>query len=274
MKTVLITNGNIMSLMSLKSWIDKYHNDIVCLVITTKLPSSDSNIKEVINILKKSGFLYAFFKILTNKIFPIYYKITGKYVGVVDYLHKKNKRINIIYAENVNDDFILNKIKNHQPEIILSFSATTKFSKKLINIPSKICVNAHYALLPKYAGLSPYYWYLHNNEEICGCTFHKISEKLDAGDIIERKTFLLKGCSSVMSVLLKQIELISPMLINYYAGKTSENIAEKQELSERTYYRHPLKKDIGVFLKNKNTFFDKKSLKIFLHGINKTNSNK
>lgn len=269
MKTVLITNGNIMSLMSLKDWIDRYHDDIVCLVITTKLPSSDSNIKEVFKMLKTSGFLYTFFKVLTNKIFPIYYSLTNKFTGVEDYLNVKKQKLDVIYAENVNDDYIVKQIQEYNSEIILSFSATTKFSEKLIDIPSRVCINAHYALLPAYAGLSPYYWYLHNNEKECGCTFHVISNKLDAGDIIERRIFSLDGFNSVMSVLLEQIKLISPMLINFYENKTSEKEVQKQDLSKRTYYRHPLKSDVSNFQDSRKKFFDADSIKIFFKGIDK-----
>lgn len=256
-----------MSLMSLKEWMDKYGNDIVCLVITTKLPSSESNILEVLKMFKNSGFIYPFFKVFTNKILPIYYKFSNKYTGVENYLKNKIPSINVIHADNVNDEKIINEIKKYNPEVILSFSATTRFSDDLIKIPSRVCVNAHYAILPAYAGLSPYYWYLHNSENLCGCTFHKISTQLDAGDIIESKNFSMKGINSVMSVLLKQIDLISPMLINFYNGNTSEFNTIKQDLSKRTYYRHPSKNDITGFYERERVFFDRKSLSIFLKGI-------
>jgi methionyl-tRNA formyltransferase len=71
-------------------------------------------------------------------------------------------------------------------------------------------VNAHYALLPAYAGLSPYFWYLHQRERHCGVTFHQIISKLDAGPIIEQSEFSIEHMRTVMAVLLEQTAQVLP----------------------------------------------------------------
>ena len=80
-----------------------------------------------------------------------------------------------------------------------------------------------------------------------GCTLHKISNVLDAGNVIDMRSFSMGGCKSVVSVLLKQTKLVSPMLNDFYNGKTSENLLEKQNLSERSYFRHPNKSQASIF---------------------------
>ena len=67
---------------------------------------------------------------------------------------------------------------------IISNSLIQNFKKKIINI--------HPSLLPKYKGLNTFSRMLKNKEIKAGCTVHYVNEKLDAGNTIVQKTFLLK----------------------------------------------------------------------------------
>lgn len=44
-------------------------------------------------------------------------------------------------------------------------------------------INLHPSLLPKYRGPVPFYWVLANREKETGITAHKLTERMDAGDI-------------------------------------------------------------------------------------------
>lgn len=250
--TVLITNGNLISLIALRDWLDENDSVLKLVVITTKLPSAKSNVLETFKILNKSGFRYCSFKIFTNLMFPFFLKIIGRPYNLFSYL--KARGIPFVRTDNVNESSVLEKIETFSPEILLSFSATTKFSNELISVPKRVAINLHYALLPKYAGLSPYFWYLFNKEKTSGCTLHIISNVLDAGNIIDMRSFSMERCTSVASVLLKQTKLVSPMLNDFYSGKTSENLLERQELSERSYFRHPNKSQASIFNNSSNIY--------------------
>jgi methionyl-tRNA formyltransferase len=148
---------------------------------------------------------------------------------------------------DVNDAAVVEAVRATRPEILLSFSATQKFSDALIGVPSRCAINAHYSLLPEYAGLSPYYWYLHRQEKRCGVTLHQIVSKLDAGPVIEQQSFCTDGIRTVAALLLRQMELVSPMLERFYDGTTSEANATAQDLARRSYFRHPTRKQVAEF---------------------------
>ena len=154
----------------------------------------------------------------------------------------------------MNEAAVIAQIKNSSPDILLSFSATTKFCSQLIGASGRVSINLHYALLPKYAGLSPYFWYLFNKEKTSGCTLHIISDVLDAGNVIEMRSFSMKGCNSVASVLLQQTKLVSPMLNDFYRGETSENSLTKQNLSDRSYFRHPNRLQASQFNRSSKVY--------------------
>ncbi|MBK8267976.1 MAG: hypothetical protein IPK83_06565 [Planctomycetes bacterium] len=116
---------------------------------------------------------------------------------------------------------IIGRIRS-MAERTLVIRATSRFSDDLIRVPSRVALNIHYALLPGYAGLSPYYWYVHHQEPQAGITMHVIHSKLDAGPIICQERFGAEKIKSVLGLLIKQMELVSPVLNRYYAGELHE----------------------------------------------------
>lgn len=247
--TVLITNGNTTSMMALADWIVQHGEHLKGVFITTRLPSQHSNISGVISMLSNSGPGYTYFKVWTNKILPLKLKLLRRPSNVVELIKHLRIEAEIVYTEDVNNPEILEKVESFKPEILLSFSATQRFKKELLEIPSRVAINVHYALLPQYAGLSPYFWYLYNREKECGVTLHQMVPQLDAGPVIEQAVIPIADDTTVLSVLLKQINSVSPMLNNFYEGITHENNSFPQDLSQRSYFKHPQKEDIARFKK-------------------------
>ena len=66
---------------------------------------------------------------------------------------------------------------------ILSKNFITSFKYKIVNI--------HPSLLPKYKGLNTFKKVLESEDIYAGSTVHFVSEKLDSGDIILQKKFLI-----------------------------------------------------------------------------------
>ena len=58
-------------------------------------------------------------------------------------------------------------------------------SQRLLDIPSKGCINVHASLLPKYRGAAPIQRCLIEGETITGVTIMHMVKKMDAGDIIK-----------------------------------------------------------------------------------------
>ena len=197
MRTVLITNGNLLSVLSLGEFLNRFHEQIAAVFITTRLPSQKSNLRGVLSMLLASGPAYTRFKLLTNLYLPRRLRRHGLPTTVAGYLARLGSPASVIEAPDVNDPKIVEQVRRFEPEILFSFSATTRFKDPLLRVPSRLALNAHYALLPAYAGLSPYYWYLHNQEAECGVTLHQIVPQLDAGPVIEQRRFPMDDAATV-----------------------------------------------------------------------------
>lgn len=254
LSTVLITNGNLLSMLSLGDWLAEYGHALKAVIVTTKLPSTKSNVTGLFDMFRRSGFDYTHFKLNTNRFLPGRLTLRNLPTTVPDLLRHYGCPADVIYVNNVNDPRVIERIRGYAPQILLSFSATSRFCDELIEVPARVAINIHYALLPEYAGLSPYFWYLHHREPVCGVTMHVIHSKLDAGPIICQERFETRGINSVLGLLLKQMELVSPALCRLYSGDLHEKDAVPQNLDKRSYYRHPTRQQIREFRRNNLVF--------------------
>jgi methionyl-tRNA formyltransferase len=259
-RTVLITNGNVLSLISLGPFLLRFHEQIAGVVITTRLPSQKSNVTGVLSMLRQSGWRYTRFKLMTNVFLPLRLRREGLPAGVQEFLQRLGSRAEILAVPKVNTPEVLARVRQMKPDLLLSFSATTRFKDELIAIPTRAAINAHYALLPAYAGLSPYFWYLRNREPESGVTLHRIVPQLDAGPIIEQQRFALDGLRTVAAVLRRQMACVSPMLMRFYEGRTTERDATPQDLSKRSYYGHPRRADMRALAAHGHRCYDRTDL--------------
>ena len=129
----------------------------------------------------------------------------------------KNKNINIYLVISVDEkyNFIIKKICDNNN---IQFITKSYFNKKkqkllfdddkryiLISIFSNLILNKYFlknftgnafnlhpGILPFYAGKNCVSGAIYNNEKFAGVTLHKITEKIDAGQIISRKKIRIK----------------------------------------------------------------------------------
>jgi methionyl-tRNA formyltransferase len=91
----------------------------------------------------------------------------------------------IEYAEvdytNGNDTVELFKKANADIGISLGNSY---ISKKVFSLPAHGMINIHHEILPEYQNAQSIIWQLYNNSAETGYTIHKITPKIDGGDIL------------------------------------------------------------------------------------------
>ena len=82
---------------------------------------------------------------------------------------------------------------------ILSAKFIKKFSKPILNV--------HPSLLPKYKGLDTHARAMKNKDKFSGATIHKVSEKLDSGEIILQKKVKILKKDNVKSLEKKVLKV-------------------------------------------------------------------
>ena len=251
-KVILVTNGNLASMIALKDWITEYSSTIVKIYVTFQLPSSRGNVRGSLKILWQSGFQYLFLKLWINKIAPLVIRRAGHPASVAELAKRLNPDVEVRFVKSVNDPEIIEDAKNTRPDLLVSFSATHRFSDEFLALFGDAAINVHYGKLPNFAGLSPYFWHLLKKERTFGVTLHSIHSKVDSGDIVEQNTAEITT-NICLSLMLDMAIQVSPMLINFFRGSTSLADARRQDQSQRSYFGHPSKKDVRQFYSDGNS---------------------
>ena len=151
-------------------------------------------------------------------------------------------------------------------DIILLSCYPKRFPVEAVNLARKACINIHPSLLPKYRGSNPIFWQIRNGETQTGVTLHKVSEQLDAGDILAHRQVPYAQGARLADIELKLIKSAVDCLHKLLAESYSkwERLEQKDEIS--TWYPPPCENDFVI-----NTQIDAQKALNFIRAYAKVN---
>ena len=94
------------------------------------------------------------------------------------------KGIHLYQPEDVNEYEFMRELRALGPDVIVVVAYGQKLSNEILEMPRWYCVNIHPSLLPKYRGAAPVARAILNGERTTGVCVVKVTEKMDAGDIL------------------------------------------------------------------------------------------
>ena len=131
---------------------------------------------------------------------------------VLDKAKKYNVTSLIFNKEELSEGFVLDKISELKPDLIVLAGFLWKFPEHIIaEYPNKI-INIHPALLPKYGGKGMYGMKVHqtvlnNQDKETGITIHYVNEHYDQGEFIFQQKINIEDCASAEEIAAKIHEL-------------------------------------------------------------------
>ncbi len=114
-----------------------------------------------------------------------------KPTDVADFISKSDFKAGLFKPEDINSESSKSKLQSLSADIFIVASYGSIISKEILSLASIAPLNIHGSLLPKYRGAAPVSWALINGEEETGVTIFKMNERLDSGDIILKKSFVI-----------------------------------------------------------------------------------
>jgi phosphoribosylglycinamide formyltransferase-1 len=131
---------------------------------------------------------------------------------VLDKAKNHNIPTLIFNREQLKDGFVLDKIAELKPDLIVLAGFLWKMPEEIVSAyPNKI-INIHPALLPKYGGKGMYGIKVHqtvldNKEKETGITIHYVNEHYDEGEFIFQQKVAIEDCKTPEDVANKIHEL-------------------------------------------------------------------
>jgi folate-dependent phosphoribosylglycinamide formyltransferase PurN len=237
-KIVVITNGNFFSRIILSEFITLHSDWISGILIITGDYKGQTGFKSLFHLSKVTAWPYLFYKVLSI----LYYKII-KFFGYPSPLFVKdlaiNKGILIKESRSVKLQESIDWIKNKEPDLIVSVSCPQLIGKKILECSRLGGINIHSSLLPRFAGLAPYFWVLSEKEKKTGITIHYMCLKFDQGNILIQKELDIQSKESAFHLFYRLAKLGQENLNEAILSALNGEKGMIQNLSNYSYFSNP-----------------------------------
>ena len=138
--------------------------------------------------------------------------------------------IEIFQPLNIREEY--HKIIDKKPDIIITAAYGQIIPEQLLQYPKYGCINVHGSLLPKLRGGAPIHHAIINGDKEAGVTIMYMDKKMDAGDIISKKSTNINQ-DTILDDLYKEISILGRDLLietlpNIING-TNDRIKQNEE---------------------------------------------
>lgn len=160
----------------------------------------------------------------------------------VESVIKRNKIDFFIVDSNINDEKYLQKIREKDPDVIIS-SNPWIFKEDLLNMPQICCINRHSSLLPSYGGLWPVFYAVVNNEKETGVTVHTMVKEIDKGIILAQRKVGISDKDTISDLYKKTFEESVPAVLEALDKIRERDFKPTNTNYKISYFSFPTKED-------------------------------
>lgn len=232
-----------------------HQNDNFEIVGATRLQPHRKN-KTMKDWLLERTQIYTYWELFITSCFFIYCKIVFKILAKIGFdnpysvkhIYAKSS-INEIETNDINCPFYLTKLRELNIDVVLSISPPQLFGRDLLNLPSKVCLNAHGTLLPRHRGVFGSWWMLFNQDKEIGTTIHTMEEKLDAGEIVWQKEVPMPESATQYAIAYHTKKIMSEGLVETLDKLNAQSIESIASPYQESYHRAPTKEQGKAFHK-------------------------
>lgn len=122
------------------------------------------------------------------------------------------------------------------PDIIVVTAYGQILPREVLELPKYGCINIHASLLPKYRGAAPINWVILNGEKETGVTSMQMSEGLDTGDMLIKRSTVIGENETYQELYSRLSEIGAEVLIETLAAVENGSLTpEKQDDSQSCY---------------------------------------
>ena len=193
--------------------------------------------------------------------------VENEYFGKIRIPESEKKNIKFIEEKDLNTKNTLNIVKKINPKICIIFG--TKIIKNpLLKVLPKKTINIHLGLSPEYKGSATLFWPFYFLEpQYAGVTIHKITNKVDSGDILHQILPKFSKSDGIHDVSCKLVKKACKDIVKLVKLSKKKNwIFFKQKKSGKLF----LTKDFKVeHLRVIYNLFDNDIVRFFLKKKNK-----
>lgn len=154
--------------------------------------------------------------------------------------------LTILQPENINDESVVKQLQYFSPDCIIVVAFGQFLSGSVLRIPRYQCINIHASLLPKFRGAAPINRAIIQGETITGVTSMVMTVKMDAGDIIARKTTLISPSENAGELETRLSTLGAELLLETLDSIETGKATYTKQDEKAVCFAPKLKKEDGL----------------------------
>ena len=134
-----------------------------------------------------------------------------------------------------------------RPDLIVTACFPRRLPPAVLSLPRAGGLNVHPSLLPAYRGPCPIFWQLRAGETRGGVTVHRLTEALDAGDVVASTGLSLAAGASGREIEAALVDAGARLLVSVLTGHPWDTLpAEPQDESRASYFPRPGPEDFRL----------------------------
>jgi methionyl-tRNA formyltransferase len=140
-------------------------------------------------------------------------------------------------VETLDDASEIERVRAAAPEFLFSFYFRRMIPPALLAIPRRGALNMHGSLLPQFRGRAPINWAILKGATKTGATLHYMTEKPDAGDLVDQEAVPIGPDDDVLTVA-KRVGDAAVKLLARAWPRLKAGTAQRfpQDLAHGSYY--------------------------------------
>lgn len=120
----------------------------------------------------------------------------------------QQRSVAFVQPERVNDSAVVDRIAEHEPDLLLSVYYTQIFSSELLSQVSGPALNFHPSLLPRHRGTAPLIWAIVEGDEVTGVSVHELTSGIDTGNLLYQRTLGIHPDDTGYTLHLKTANMV------------------------------------------------------------------
>jgi methionyl-tRNA formyltransferase len=155
-------------------------------------------------------------------------------------------KIPVFQPEKIKDKDVVDLIRGFSPDLIVIVAYGKILPKEILDLPKYGTINVHASLLPKYRGAAPVQRAILNGDKFAGITIMKVTETLDAGEIILQESLPIYDADNTATLTEKLFKLGAQLLLKAVSQIKSGKAVYVEQDGKEVSYAPILKKENGV----------------------------
>lgn len=236
-RLVVVTNGNYFARLLLDPLLDGA-SDIAGVVVVMGDYQKRSKLHALFALSLCTAWPYLAYKVFSSLAMSAAARLDRRLaLDVVEAAQRKS--IPVLNVRAINSPSARDWVASLHPDVLVSVSCPQLIGQKMLQIPRVGSINVHSSLLPRYAGLAPYFWVLSNGESHTGISVHYMTNRFDAGNILQQAEVPIAPRESAFSLFRKLAMIGGPLLRDAVEMAYSGAAGVPQDPTQYSYYSHP-----------------------------------